>query len=250
MHKARSSHSKVMKLLVFLAQIAAFQTVKAQMSAIYKTEECASCIAAGHVACRSATDDTLGYCCNPNGIDIEQCSSHVDQNFGFCTSDVNDPSSNPYACPYQEEACFWQPCKGIVGDVETDCTFDNSAMLEACIEASRTEDFGHPCAKGGDTVYSEGGGLDLTTIDFSIYSLSELLDLKRRYDAGEFDNYGAEERTHPFLERCQALCGAADTPEIRMDPALNDFTAVSGSGRRFKGGTDCYFAVRGLNEYT
>ena len=82
-------------------------------------------------------------CCNPNGIDIEQCSATKDPvNFQFCTTDANDPAANHYACPFMEEVCFWQPCKGMVGNVDTDCTFDNRGILDACIEADKTERFG------------------------------------------------------------------------------------------------------------
>ena len=94
----------------------------------------------------------------------------------------------------------------MVADVEKDCTFNNSAIVSACLYANEQDKFDDPCVKGGDYIFSDGGGLDLSTIDFSIYTIEELLDLKKRYDAGEFDNYGAEERLHPFLDRCKTQC--------------------------------------------
>ena len=129
--------------------------------------------------------------------------------------------------------------------MDTDCTFDNRGILDACIEADKTERFGQPCQKGKDTYYSEGGGIDLSTIDFSIYTYEELLDLKRRYDAGEFDNYGAEEKLHPFLERCKNTCKQTEGPDITLDAGLNNYVAISGSGRQFSGETDCYFIAKG-----
>ena len=107
MHKSCSTHSKVLKLLLLLAGIATFYYVEAQMSQLYTTQECNRCIKDGHVACRTSRDDTLGICCNPNGMDIEQCDAEAgkdgkeNENFSFCTSNVNDPSSNSYACTYQ-----------------------------------------------------------------------------------------------------------------------------------------------------
>ena len=91
----------------------------------------------------------------------------------------------------------------MVADVDKDCTFDKSAMVKACQESDKTENWEQPCEKGGDTYFSEGGGIDLNTFDFSQYTIEELLDLKARYDAGEFDNVGAEEKLHPFLDRCK-----------------------------------------------
>ena len=96
----------------------------------------------------------------------------------------------------------------MVLDVEKDCTFDNPVIVRACKYADEQDNFDQPCKEGQDYYVNEGtgGGLDLSTIDFSQYSISELLDLKRRYDAGEFDNYGAEEILHPFLKRCKEQC--------------------------------------------
>lgn len=122
----------------------------------------------------------------------------------------------------------------MVADVEKDCTFNNSAIVSACQHADKFENFEQPCEKGKDTFFSEGGGIDLSTFDWTIYTIAELLDLKRRYDAGEFDNYGAEEQLHPFLEKCKSQCLTEEIPTIRMDPTMNDMTAISGSGRLFK----------------
>ena len=133
----------------------------------------------------------------------------------------------------------------MVGDVEKDCTFDNRAILNACIEANKQERFAQPCAKGKDTYYFGGGKIDLSTIDFSIYTYEELLELKKRYDAGEFDNVGAETRLHPFLQRCKDSCKKPESPEITLDSGLNNYVAISGSGRQFAGEVDCYFIAGG-----
>ena len=245
MFKNKRICSSVASILLLLATVE-LCSVKAQMNMFFTTEECNECMDDGHVACLTQGDVTQGLCCNPNGIDIEQCSATNDPiNFKFCTSDALDPSHNHYACPYQEETCFWQPCKGLIGDVDRDCTFDNKGILDACLEAHKTERFDQPCKKGKDTYFSEGGGIDLSTIDFSIYTYEELLDLKRRYDAGEFDNVGAEEKLHPFLERCKNTCNQTPTPDITLDSGLNNYVAISGSGRQFSGEKDCYFIAKG-----
>ena len=142
MHKRCSTHQNILKVLIFVAAIATFYYVEAQMSMIQTTKECNNCLKAGHVACKKTTDVSKGVCCNPNGIDIEQCSAKEDSsNFAFCSSDVNSPSSIAYACPYQDKSCFWQPCKGMVADVDKDCTFDNPKMVKQCQDADETENW-------------------------------------------------------------------------------------------------------------
>lgn len=148
MRKVCFNHSNILKLLVFIAGIATFFYVEAQMSMVYTTQQCNSCLSEGHVSCRTSTNISQGICCNPNGIDIEQCSAHADVNFDYCSSDVTNPTTEPYACPYQQASCFWQPCKGMVFDVETDCTFNNSAIVRACKYADEQEHFEYPCEKG------------------------------------------------------------------------------------------------------
>ena len=89
----------------------------------------------------------------------------------------------------------------------------------------------------------------MSSFDFSKYTIAELLDLKRRYDAGEFDHLlGGENILHPFLQRCKEQCVSETTPDFQMDPSLNNYTAISGSGRQFTDGTDCYFSAEATSK--
>ena len=100
MFKNKRICSSVASILLLLATVE-LSFVKAQMNMFFTTEECNECMEDGHVACLTQGDVTQGLCCNPNGIDIEQCSATNDPiNFKFCTSDALDPSHNHYACPY------------------------------------------------------------------------------------------------------------------------------------------------------
>ena len=100
MFKSKRICSSVASILLLLATVE-LCSVKAQMNMFFSTEECNECMDDGHVACLTQGDVTQGLCCNPNGIDIEQCSAKEDSsNFAFCSSDVNNPSSVAYACPY------------------------------------------------------------------------------------------------------------------------------------------------------
>ena len=71
-----------------------------------------------------------------------------------------------FACPFEGDICYWSPCKGMVMDAENDCTFDNPNMVAACKNSG--ENWGHPCAKGSDYYWDEGGGgIDISQFDFS-----------------------------------------------------------------------------------
>ena len=167
MHHKCATKSNVLRVLLLLSGIATFYYVEAQMKAVYTTQECRQCLDDGFTTCRSARNNSISYCCDPNVMDTDECAVDFDklrypdeaQHFDFCSSQVWPPSMEPYVCPYEWQTCSSTPCGGMVegdpADPEKGCTFSNPKVLSACEFADQQEFFAWPCREGYDT-YSWG----------------------------------------------------------------------------------------------
>lgn len=68
------THSKILKVVLFFASIAAYYYVDGAF-AVYDTMGCDNCMNNGYVTCRSTFNQSITYCCNPKDPFVANCTA-------------------------------------------------------------------------------------------------------------------------------------------------------------------------------
>lgn len=107
MLKACSSHGSILKLILFIASIAAFYYVDAAF-AVYDTASCDSCLDNNYVTCRSKHNNSISYCCDPADPNVANCTSLPGnanaENYDRCSTEVPTTMMG-VVCPFLHKTC-------------------------------------------------------------------------------------------------------------------------------------------------
>ena len=141
---------KLLKVLLFFAAVFTMNYVQGFQS-VFDTQECDTCLNAGGVACRSAYNNSITYCCDPDSPFVANCTalpgSPNTANYDRCSTEV-PPSMVGVTCPFMRKICqnSWQEYSSDVhvspvsntytvvgavfepGDEEQECYYQIQAM--------------------------------------------------------------------------------------------------------------------------
>ena len=112
------SHTKILKVLLFFASIAAFYYVDGAF-AVYNTESCDNCLESGYVTCRSKTNESISYCCDPANPFVANCTalpgSENEENYDRCSTEV-PATMQGVVCPFLFKKCInsWKDDTSII----------------------------------------------------------------------------------------------------------------------------------------
>ena len=98
---------KLLKVLLFFTAVFTMNYVQGFQS-VFDTQECDTCLNAGGVACRSAYNNSITYCCDPDSPFVANCTalpgSPNTANYDRCSTEV-PPSMVGVTCPFMRKIC-------------------------------------------------------------------------------------------------------------------------------------------------